>query len=394
MNSHKYLIIGAGIAADSAIKGIRLVEPGADIGVIGDEPDGIYNRPPLSKGLWDGLAVTEIMRPSRSQQAACHLGRRATSIDPARKLVRDNRGVLYRYDRLLLATGGSPRKLEGNDAGVVYFRTLADYRRVRAMTDQRLDIAIAGGGLIGTELAASLRKTGVDVRIYCGSGGPGSHLLPPVLQEQLARQLRSRGVDVVEAVGVRRVDVLANGRTQLNLSNGRTADAARLVCGIGLVPNVDLAQAAGLAIDGGIAVGSDLRTSDPSIWAAGDCAAHVVPALGRRMLAQHEEHANFSGLAAGRSMAGAAITYTALPYFYSSAGDISYEGIGDVDARLAHHLHVRAGGSAARVAFLRDGRVVGVLFWNCRADIDIASNLIEAREPYSRERFDLLLGTG
>lgn len=392
MKFHKYLIVGAGIAADSAIKGIRLVEPGADIGVIGDEAEGIYNRPPLSKGLWDGLAVSEIMRPSRTQQAACHFGRRAMSIDPMRKLVRDDRGVLYRYDRLLLATGGSPRKLEGNDAGVVYFRTLADYRRVRAMTDQRMDIAIAGGGLIGTELAASLRKTGVNVSLYCGNDGPGGRLLPPMLQGQLARQLRSRGVDVFEGVSVRRVDVLPTGRTQLSLSDGRTVEAARLVCGIGLRSNVELAQAAGLTIDGGIAVGSDLRTSDASIWAAGDCAAHVVPALGRRVLAQHEEHANFSGLAAGRSMAGAKVAYTALPYFYSSVGDISYEGIGDVDARLAHDMRVRPGASAARVAFLCDGRVVGVLFWNCRSDVDAASSLIESREPYSCERFDRLLG--
>lgn len=394
MNSHKYLIIGGGIAADSAIKGIRLVEPGADIGLIGDEPEGIYNRPPLSKGLWDGLAITEIMRPSRDQQAACHFGRRATAIDVARKIVRDNRGGLYRYDKLLLATGGSPRKIDGNDGGVIYFRTLGDYRRLRGAADQRLDVGIIGGGLIGTELASALRKAGVQVTLYCGSGGAGSHILPAALQEQLARHLRARGVDVGEGVGVRRVDVLPNGRTQVTLTNARSADHARVVCGIGLVPNIELAQAAGLAIEGGIAVGADLRTSNASIWAAGDCAAYFVPALGRRLLSQHEEHANFSGLAAGRSMAGASINYAALPYFYSAVGELTYEGIGDVDARLPHQIHDRPGGSAARVAYLRDGRVVGVLFWNCRADVEVASTLIESREPWSRARFDVLFGSG
>ncbi|HEY8293037.1 MAG TPA: FAD-dependent oxidoreductase, partial [Thermomicrobiales bacterium] len=146
-----YLLIGGGMTADAATQGIREVDPTGTIGLIGTEPVAPYNRPPLSKGLWKGDAPESIRRMATDHGVEMHLGRTAQELDAAGKRVTDDAGTVYTYDKLLLATGGTPRRLPFGDDRILYFRTLADYRRLRALADQRRQFAIIGGGFIASE---------------------------------------------------------------------------------------------------------------------------------------------------------------------------------------------------------------------------------------------------
>jgi NADPH-dependent 2,4-dienoyl-CoA reductase/sulfur reductase-like enzyme len=396
MYSYDFLIVGGGMAADSAIKGIRLVNSAARIGLVGEEPYPPYNRPPLSKALWDGMPIDEIWRPTRGRQVEMHLGRTIESIDLQRRVARDQRGEVYRFGRLLLAVGGRPARLPGDDAGVIYFRTLADYRRLRTVADAKGHVVIVGGGLIGTEVAAALRKAGSPVTLVCGRAGPGGHLLPPALSDQMARLLRTHGVTVEEGVRVAGLERGAGstGEHVLRLSDGRRLSAARVVAGVGLQPNVELARAAGLAVGRGILVNAQMQTSHPDVFAAGDCCEYPCPALGGLVQSQHEEHANFSGIAAGRAMAGSPLNYSALPYFYSRLFELNYEGIGRTDPRLETVTVSRPGAAEAIVYYLDAGRVRGVLFWNARPDLERAAALIESMQTVDRDALPRLIPLG
>ncbi len=378
MYRYTYLIIGGGMAADSALKGIKMSDPTSKVGLVSEEIDKPYNRPPLSKSLWDGSPLEEIWRPSRGEQVTMHLGRRVLSIDPKRKIARDHVGELYGFERALLAIGGSPRRIPGNDAGVVYFRTIADYRRVRAIARDLEPISVIGGGLIGTEIAACLRKAGSPVDLYCGERGPVRSLLPASLSNQLARTLESRGVKL-HLTSAKHIDNVSN-IYRISLSNGQVASAKRVIAGLGLVANTQLALDAGIACEQGISVDASLRTSNPAIYAAGDCVNYWCRALGKRVNSQHEEHANFSGIAAGRAMAGKTVNYDSLPYFYSRVFDHAYEGIGRIDSSLEHVIVSPRGPMEATVYYKDSGCVVGVLFWNVRAELEHATELIESKK--------------
>ena len=137
MKKYKYLIVGAGMTADAAVQGIRELDPKGSIALIGDDPNPPYDRPPLSKGLWKGKPLDSIWRKTEEHAAERFLGRTAISINPQTKQVPDDRQESYTYERLLLATGGTPRKLPFGGEDIIYFRTLEDYRRLREMCEQR-----------------------------------------------------------------------------------------------------------------------------------------------------------------------------------------------------------------------------------------------------------------
>ncbi len=163
MSHHKYVIIGGGMTADSAIQGIRETDRSGTIAVISDEKAPPYDRPPLSKALWRGKGIESIWHNSPGPETTFHLGRRATAIDRARRTVTDSEGNEYTYDRLLLATGGRARRLPMDDRDVIYFRTLEDYRRLRALAEHRSQFVVIGGGFIGSEIAAALAMNGKKV---------------------------------------------------------------------------------------------------------------------------------------------------------------------------------------------------------------------------------------
>src|SRR3989441_338682 len=174
MPHYRYLIVGASMTGDAAVHGIREVDPAEPIGLIGAEPHPPYNRPPLSKGLWKGESEDSIWRSGAKTLAQLHLGRRVVSVDPTGRRVTDQRGAVYGYRKLLLATGGSPRRLPLETDQIVHYRTLDDYRRLRPLAGEPLRFAVIGGGFIGSEGAAALRLQGRGVGMLVPEGGAGA----------------------------------------------------------------------------------------------------------------------------------------------------------------------------------------------------------------------------
>jgi len=381
MDSYRYLIIGGGMTADSAVKGIRKIDPEGSIGLISQEDDPPYNRPPLSKGLWKGKPFETIWRGTAESGATLHLGRRATGIDPRLKQAEDNQGGVYKYEKLLLATGAKPRRLENDGGRIIYYRTAADYRTVRSLADQGKRFAVIGGGYIGSEIAAALAMNGVQVSLVFPERGIGARLFPADLAESLRDYYREKGVDVRSGVLV--VGISAEeGQTVLRLDGGDETRAEAVIAGLGVTPNTQLAVGARLEVDEGVVVDDSLRTSDPDIYAAGDVANFYNPSLDTRIRVEHEDNANTMGEMAGRSMAGESIRYDHLPYFYSDLFDLGYEAVGVLDSSLETQADWTEPYRKGVIYYLDDGRVRGVLLWNVWDQVPAARALIAEPGPF------------
>src|SRR5579864_7519247 len=186
MPNYKYLIIGGGMAADAAVKGIREVDPEGSVGLIGAEQNPPYNRPPLSKGLWKGDAPDSIGRGTEKQNVTLHLGRMAQSVDASRKIVTDDAGSVYRFDKLLFASGSTPRRLPFADDSIIYYRTVEDYHRLRGLTETARRFAVIGGGFIGWEVAAALAMNGKEVVMLFPGEAIGAQMYPADLARFLS----------------------------------------------------------------------------------------------------------------------------------------------------------------------------------------------------------------
>ncbi len=380
---HDYLIVGGGMAADAAAKAIREVEASANVGIVGEETSAPYQRPPLSKGLWKGdssLAAVDLA--TAGSGATLHLGRRVESLDRAARLVRDDRGDTYRYRRLLLATGAAPRRLPFEcGERVIHYRTLADYHVLHGFARPGAYIAVIGGGFIGCELAASLATLGCNVSLLFPGEMIGAGRYPEGLARYLDDYYRRHGVDVRPGVRVEGSNPTEGG-VELSLSDGKLLRLQAAVAGLGVTPNTVLAEQAGLAVDNGILVDTQLRSSDPDIWAAGDVANFHSAALDRRLRVEHEDAAVSMGRLAGRAMAGKAEEYSTLPFFYSDLFDLGYEAVGLLDARLEMVEDWREPYREGVVYYLEAGRVRGVLLWNVWDQVDAARALIAEPGPF------------
>jgi len=376
MPHYPYLIVGGGMTADAAVRGIREVDTNAAIGVIGSEADPPYARPPLTKALWKGEPLDSIWKWTAQTGAQLHLGQRATALDLGEKTVTDAVGASYTYDKLLLATGGTPRRLAVGGEHVLHFRTLADYRILREMAKPEASFAVIGGGFIGSEIAAALAMTGCKVTMLFPDAGIGGRIFPRDLSAFLVDYYREKGVDVHPGESVTGV-APQKGQLEVGTASGFRATADAVVAGLGIVPNTELAQAAGIQVEDGILVDRRLRTSDPSVFAAGDVARFEAPALGKRVRVEHEDNALTMGKAAGRSMAGDDTPYTHLPFFYSDLFDIGYEAVGDTDARLVTEADWKEKFREGEITYRDGGKVRGVLLWNTFGQVDAARERIE-----------------
>lgn len=381
---YAHLIIGGGMTADAAVKGIREVDSNATIGLIGAEPHPPYNRPPLSKALWKGDPSESIWRGTEQAGVVLHLGRRATRLEPAARRVTDDLGATCTFDKLLLATGGSPRQLSPGLADVIYFRTWGDYRRLRALANDRIRFAVIGGGFIGSEIAAALRMQARDVVMLVPEHGLGARVFPADLSRSLVDYFRAKGVEMRTGDALAGLTPAGTG-VAIETTSGGVFGADAIVAGLGIEPNVGLAHDAGLEVANGIIVDELLRTNHPDIYAAGDVANFHSPALGTRMRVEHEDNANTMGRQAGRNMAGEAAAYRHLPFFYSDLFELGYEAVGDLDARHETVADWKVPFREGVVYYLRDGRVRGVLLWNVWGQVDAARQLIAEPGPFTRD---------
>lgn len=389
MALYSYLIVGGGMTAAAAIAGIRETDPNGSIGLIGDELHPPYDRPPLSKGLWKRKSLDSIWCKIDSQNVTQHLGRRVQHLDATNKQVTDDEGTLYSFDKLLLATGGTPRRLPFGDGHIIYFRTLDDFKQLRSLTEQNQRFAVIGGGFIGWELAAALAMAGKQVVMVFPDNGIGSRIFPANLSKFLNDFYCSKGIEVltnelVESCELRQGELVL--KTHGNHKSGEreiTTDA--VVAGVGLQPNVELAQAARLTVENGILVDCGLSTSIPDIYAAGDVANFYNPTLSQRLRVEHEDNANKMGRLAGQAMAGQTVSYDYLPFFYSDLFELGFEAIGEIDTRLQIVEDWTDPFHEGVIYYLRDDRVRGVLLWNVWDQIDAARSLIAAPGPFDSD---------
>lgn len=381
MQHYRYLIVGGGMAADAAARGIREVDDTGTVGLIGAEPHPPYNRPPLSKALWKGAPLESIWRGTEATKAQMHLGRKVAALDLAGKKVTDDLGQEHGFDKLLLATGGTPRRMPTTSDRVLYFRTLDDYQRLRGLIGPEHRLAVVGGGFIGTEIAAALALNGQAVTLVFPEQTLGARPFPADLSAFLTGYYREKGVELMAGETVAAVEDRGPGLV-VKTRSGKQVAVDGVVAGLGIRPNDELARAAGLEVDDGVVVDEHLRTRHPDVYAAGDVARFPSAALGERLRVEHEDAANTTGRLAGRSMAGVPSPYRELPFFYSDLFDLGYEAVGILDARLETVADWKEPFREGVVYYLRDGRVRGVLLWNTWGQVDAARRLIGEPGPF------------
>jgi 3-phenylpropionate/trans-cinnamate dioxygenase ferredoxin reductase subunit len=368
MQTTRYLIVGGGMTADAAVKGIREHDADGAIVLVGEEKHAPYKRPPLTKGLWSGGDEAKIWKNTGDLGVELQLGRRIVELDLDARRATDDQGEQYQYEKLLLATGGSPRRLGGADGDVVYYRTLDDYRDLHARVSDGTRVTVIGGGFIGSELAASLVGVGAKVTMIFPEPTIGFRLFPRGLGEFVTDYYRAKGVDVQTGGTVDDVSKL---------------DADIVVAGLGIVPNVELAERAGLPVDNGIVVDEYGRVGGrDDVFAAGDVANFPSPVLDKRFRVEHEDHANTHGRVVGANMAGANTPYDHIPLFYSDMFDLGYEAVGEVDSRLAVIETWEDENHKGTIAYVDDdGKPRGFVMWNVWDKVDTARELIKAGVP-------------
>lgn len=378
MQHYKYLIIGGGMTADAAVQAIRSVDPVGEIGLFSTESHPPYNRPPLSKALWKGESIDTIWRKTNEQSVALHLGRKITALEPNNKQVVDAENNRYSWEKLLLATGGSPRRLPFGGDHIIYFRTLADYERLRTLSEKGQRFAVIGGGFIGSEIAAALAMNKKDVVMIFPGKSIGDRIFPHDLSQFLSNFYREKGIEVLAGTKVSGFDTRGN-QLIVKTSNQREILVDGVVAGVGIEPNVELARTARIKVEDGILVDEFLRTSLPDIFAAGDVAAFYNLALGKRIRVEHEDNANTMGRLAGVNMAGRSEPYHHLPFFYSDLFELGYEGVGELDSSLETFADWKQPNKEGVIYYLQDHRVRGVLLWNVWGQVDAARELIAER---------------
>ncbi|MEX2161233.1 MAG: FAD-dependent oxidoreductase [Anaerolineales bacterium] len=382
MKHYKYIVIGGGMAGDSAVQGIREVDKEGAIALIGSENYPPYIRPPLTKALWTGKKkLDDIWRQTAKHKVDLYLNQRVTSVDARTKLVTDDKDVQYEYEKLLLATGGSPRKLAFGEGLIRYYRTLDDYQALREQADKGGSFAVIGGGFIGSELAAALAIDKAQVTIVFPGPGICANIFPPGLVDHLNEYFEAKGVQVWKGEQV--TDVRPSGKgAEVHTKGGKKLEVDHVVAGIGIQPNVELAEQIGLTVDNGIQVGEDLQTSHADVYAAGDVANFSNGLLGGRVRVEHEDNTNTMGKVAGRNMAGHAQPYEHIPMFYSDLFDLGYEAAGLLNSKYEMVEDWKEQPYKKGVVYYLDnGHLRGVLLWNVWDKVEAARDLIRSVGP-------------
>jgi 3-phenylpropionate/trans-cinnamate dioxygenase ferredoxin reductase component len=384
MKHYKYLIIGGGLAGDGATRGIRELDTEGSIGVISMEPDPPYMRPHLSKNLWKGSSVEKIWRKTE-ERAELHLSRKVVQLDPAKKSILDSEGDDYRYDKLLLATGGTPNHLPFGNGNVIYYRNFRHYKQLRALTENGEDFVVIGGSFIGSELAAGLTMVHKKVTMILREDAISDHIFPKDLANFLNDYYRQKGVEVVTGDSVASVQK-EGGRITVRTGSGRAFEADGVVAGIGIHPNLDLAKEAGIKVNDGIIVDEHLETSIPDIYAAGDVANFFHSGLEKRTRVEHENNAVEMGKVAGRNMAGASEAYTHIPMFYSDLFELGYEAVGEMSSKMETIPDWQEEPFKKGVVYYMDeGHVRGVLLWNVWKKVEEARTLMKEKGPFKKK---------
>jgi len=386
-NNFKYIIVGGGLAGAAAVEGIREYDRWGTIALFGKENHLPYDRPPLSKGLWLGKTRLEDLPIHDDAYYASHgvrifLNTEITELHPSKHHALDNNGNRYTYEKLLIATGGSPRTLPFGEDALHYFRTVDDYLWLKKEAERSQEFILIGGGFIGSELAAALTMSKKRVTMIFPEQTLLQNVLPPNLSLFVTDYYRANGVTILNAdlpVSAQRL----KGKVAVRTKSGKTLTADAVIAAIGLSLNTEIANRAGIGVQNGIVVNSFLQTSDPDIYAAGDVAYFPAPLLDENIRIEHWDNARAQGKHAGKNMAGANEPFQYLPFFYSDLFDLGFEAVGRLDSRMKTFEDWKEQFREGVVYYLDNDRVKGVLLWNVWEKVDAARTLISMKKPYT-----------
>jgi anthranilate 1,2-dioxygenase ferredoxin reductase subunit len=377
------LIVGGGQAARRAAEGARVVASGFSIAILGEEPHAPYERPPLSKAVLESggdFAGCEVRTHDSYGEAGIDLllGRRARSVDRAARRVLTEDGDALGYGRLILATGSRAKRLDvpADIAGQVFvLRTRADAAGLASWLTPGARVAIIGAGFIGLEVASSALARGAKPAVLEAGDRALSRALPAEVSDRIVALHRAAGVEVRLGVRITGLSPAEHGGVAIATADGSIA-ADVVVIGIGVTPNVELAQAAGLAVDDGIVVGADGSTADPHIFAAGEVTRHPVNGAAGSLRLESWQVAELQAEAVGRTAAGAPTAHDAVPWFWSDqlGHNLQVLGHAPVGAALVHRDLGQ--GASAWFALEEGGRLAGVISLDAGREIAVARRLM------------------
>jgi len=361
------VIIGAGQAAGQAAASLRQEGYEGSITIIGEESQPPYQRPPLSKAYLSGELPMErvLVRPAKfydDKNITLHTGTRVESINRGTKSIATDDGQTFNYEKLLIATGSRPRKLSipGSDLnGIHYLRTIDDVDGIRAAMENAKSLCIVGGGYIGLEVAAVAASSGLKVTVLEMESRILQRVTTPEMSEYYHALHTERGVNVMVNTGVSGF----SGEGSVNevlCGDDVRVQADLVIVGIGIIPNVELAEAAGIDCENGITVDAHCRTSDEDIYAAGDCTNHPNPILGRRLRLESVPNAMEQARVACANMLGGDKTYASVPWFWSDQYDLKLQMVGFSGDGDESVLRGDKAANQFAVFYLKDGNVVAV----------------------------------
>lgn len=376
------VIIGAGHAAGQAAASLRQEKYEGPITIIGDEPHVPYQRPPLSKAYLMGEQTRDkvYIRPEKfydDKDVTLRLGVSATAIDRQAKQVSLDTGEVIDYDKLIISTGSRPRMLniEGSQLpGIHYLRTMADVDAIRSEMAAGKNLVIVGGGYIGLEVASVGVTQGLNVHVLEMESRILQRVTTPQMSEYYHTLHSGRGVQIHTSTMVS--GFAGTERVEKVLCGDREFAADLVIVGIGIIPNVELAEAAGLSCDNGIVVDEHCRTSDPDIYAAGDCSNHPNPLLQRRLRLESVPNAMEQARVCASNMLGGDKTYAAMPWFWSDQYELKLQMVGfsaDGDQQV---LRGSQANNEFAVFYLKNGAVVAADAVNSPKEFMVCKQLI------------------
>ncbi|MEE4284046.1 MAG: FAD-dependent oxidoreductase [Pseudomonadales bacterium] len=376
------VIIGAGHAAGQAAASLRQAKYEGPITIIGDEPHVPYQRPPLSKQYLSGEQSLDrvYLRPAsfyEDKNISLKLNTTATAIDRDNKTVSLDNGETLAYDKLIISTGSRPRMLsiEGSDLpGIHYLRTIADVDAIRAEMAPGKSLVIVGGGYIGLEVASVGVEQGLNVHVLEMESRILQRVTTPEMSAYYHQLHTSRGVHIHTDTGV--TGFSGDSQVRKVLCGDTEFDADLVIVGIGIIPNVELAQDAGLEVDNGIVVDDHCRTSDPDIYAAGDCSNHPNPLLNRRLRLESVPNAMEQARVSVENMLGGDKVYAAIPWFWSDQYELKLQMVGFSADGSSQIVRGDMAENQFAVFYLDDGKVVAADAVNSPKEFMVCKQLI------------------
>ena len=393
-DKYKYIIIGGGLVGCYAVDGIRSQDSEGSVLLISNESYLPYDRPPLTKKLWFGKKTVEDIFVHDDQYFVDNgvkvmLDMEASEIDPDNKTVTCKSGKTYKYEKLLLATGGVPRKLDiegGNLEEIYYYRYLDDFLHLKSQVREGSNALVIGGGFIGSEIAAALNINKVHVTILMDGPYLVDRIFPKSLGMAVQKDYIHRGVKILSQdspVSITKGEQFFSTRTK----SSRVIHSDAIVVGIGIEPDTKLADSAGLEVGNGIIVNEFLQTSRKDIYAAGDNANFPYQALGINTRVEHWDNAVNQGKTAGMNMAGAQTPYDYMPYFFSDLFDFGYEAVGMINSQLETYTDWEKENEKGIVYYIQDSKIRGAMMCNVWEKVDEAREWIKSKKQISHAGF-------